>query len=430
MNRNLFQISASRQFARIETELHINDEQARKRCAWIGIWSLIVLCFAAIPTQAQLTPYVWQQQMNLATSPPPAGDGFVVGALMAYDSFRDETVLSPLPSDTPQVTWLWNGASWSSSPVLAPTNMTYASAMVYDNARHVMVLYCFVNEDLRPGQTWEWNGSAWSLITTNSPPSVFGCAMAYDARRQRTVLFGGSPVPDFAGDVPPYTYEYDGDRWYLVATNGPPRRNEAAAVYDPVHGVTVLFGGTSHGSSSDLGDTWTWNGTNWTELAVTGPAARSSHSMTYDAYRQRVLLFGGLTGYYDSAGTADLWEWDGVQWSLSVSNGPPGRYLAGLTYDSSRQQTILFSGLTIGGTKVMYDDTWVLAQRQIWVKYGYTGAETGDFATPFSLLAHATTVAPANVVINIMPGAGTEQLTVSKPLTLRAPLGPATIGGP
>ena len=56
--------------------------------------------------------------------------------------------------------------------------------------------------------------------------------MAYDSKRDRTVLFGGLMNPSLGNVVPPWTYEWDGSTWSRVATSGPPRRDSAAAVYD------------------------------------------------------------------------------------------------------------------------------------------------------------------------------------------------------
>ena len=61
--------------------------------------------------------------------------------------------------------------------------------------------------------------------------------------------------------------------------------------YDAARQRVVLFGGFGGGH---LGDTWEWNGTNWTQLTPsTSPTARNAHAMAYDAARQRVVLLGG-----------------------------------------------------------------------------------------------------------------------------------------
>ena len=82
--------------------------------------------------------------------------------------------------------------------------------------------------------------------------------------------------------------------WTQVAS-GPPRRDHAMA-YDAARQRVVLFGGNNN-PTNYLGDTWEWNGTNWTQLApATSPTGRVSHAMAYDAARQRVVLLGGSNG--------------------------------------------------------------------------------------------------------------------------------------
>src|SRR5206468_3249290 len=42
------------------------------------------------------------------------------------------------------------------------------------------------------GETWEWNGTAWIQRSVSSPSPRYDHAMAYDAPRGVTVLFGGT----------------------------------------------------------------------------------------------------------------------------------------------------------------------------------------------------------------------------------------------
>ena len=54
------------------------------------------------------------------------------------------------------------------------------------------------------GETWEWNGTVWAQRVVSGPPARWLHAMAYDAARGVTVLFGGN---DFG--------IYDNDTWEL-----------------------------------------------------------------------------------------------------------------------------------------------------------------------------------------------------------------------
>src|SRR5206468_2989247 len=98
------------------------------------------------------------------------------------------------------------------------------------------------------GETWEWNGVAWTQRVVSGPSPRLGHAMAYDAARAVTVLFGG-----YTGSIIGETWEWNGIAWTQRAVSGPSPRYYHAMAYDAARGVTVLFGGAP-GSGS--GDTW------------------------------------------------------------------------------------------------------------------------------------------------------------------------------
>ena len=91
--------------------------------------------------------------------------------------------------------------------------------------------------------------------------------------------------------------------------------------------------------------------------------------LTYDAARGVVVLFGGY-GKDPQTRTVkpldDLWEWDGARWQLvPVSQRPPPRESAAITYDSVRQRAVLFGGHTgalvaVPLSGIMRADTWLL----------------------------------------------------------------------
>jgi hypothetical protein len=63
--------------------------------------------------------------------------------------------------------------------------------------------------------------------------------------------------------------------------------------YDAARNRVVLFGGDDN-SPGYLGDTWEWDGSTWVAVAsTTSPNARYGHAMVYDESDQRVVLFGG-----------------------------------------------------------------------------------------------------------------------------------------
>jgi hypothetical protein len=183
--------------------------------------------------------------------------------------------------------------------------------------------------------------AGWQQLATASAPTPRNNAlMAYDAMRDRMVVYGGSgngsqPTGD--------TWELDGAAWTLRAFGGPPARSVGAMVYDERAARVVLFGGSVAQSvffGPPLNDTWLWDGNAWT-LAnpVHAPSPRMLHAMAYDEARQRVVLFGGIA---NSTELDETWEWDGVDWTQMLpASRPPAMRAHAMTYDSVRGQTVL-----------------------------------------------------------------------------------------
>src|SRR5690242_3040459 len=63
----------------------------------------------------------------------------------------------------------------------------------------------------------------------------------------------------------------------------PSPRTGHAMAYDAGRGVTVLFGGGD--SNTNNSETWEWNGGAWTRRYRGGPSPRFGHAMAYDAAR-------------------------------------------------------------------------------------------------------------------------------------------------
>lgn len=216
-------------------------------------------------------------------------------------------------------TWEWDGQRWEERNVRTPGPRDH-HAMAYDEARGSTVMYGgrpLSNDAPFPGDTWTWDGSVWTRVDTLGGPGGVGHhAMAYDSRRQRVVMYGGSGTGSrISEDV----YEWDGTHWErIVAEPGPGRRARHRMVYDPVRQVTVLYGG-GIGEGPSAGppplDTWGWDGTHWKQLATVGPPVRYVHAMAWDARRHRVVMFGGGSSAPPFNLLGDLWEWDGKQWS-------------------------------------------------------------------------------------------------------------------
>jgi len=212
------------------------------------------------------------------------------------------------------------------------------------------------------GTTWEWDGRTWlERDPAGSPAAREGLAMAYDAARGRIVLFGGAAESSGACGSPETTmcsdtWEWDGVGWGRHTPDRvPPARAQAALAYDAARGRTILFGGERFipNGVGYLGDTWEWDGETWTERVLAeGPSARFGHALAYDPVRERVVLFGGDDG---GVMLADTWEWDGDSWQQAEPReSPRSRRFHALAWDGRHESLLLYAG-NDGGP---FDDTW------------------------------------------------------------------------
>lgn len=275
---------------------------------------------------------------------------------LAYDAARGRIVMfagevnSPLLSTE---TWEWNGTAWALKvPRTGSPPARRGHSLTYDSKRHRVIMFGGYGADNAFfDDTWEWNGTVWTNISpaTGNPPSRDRATLAYDAARDRVVLFGGLGGD---GSVRSDTWEWNGTAWKNVTPAGvtnPPGRVSAAAAYDPVRGRVVLFGGIT--GPTFLADTWEWNGTAWSDVTPTSsnPDGRADHALVFDAASGRVVMHGG----YNGAALAETLEWNGTSWT-AVSSGPPRR-AHGMAFDLSRRRMVLFGG-NVSSTNL--SDTW------------------------------------------------------------------------
>jgi hypothetical protein len=251
--------------------------------------------------------------------------------------------------------------AWTQRMVAGPSPR-YNHAMAYDAARGVTVLFGGYRETSPRynGETWEWDGTAWTQRIVSGPLERYGHSMAYDSARGVTVLFGGLTSQWMSDE----TWEWDGATWTQRTVTGPSPRELHAMAYDSAHGVTVLFGGyTFTPGETYNGETWEWNGAGggtWTQRLVSGPSPRVGAVMTYDAARGVTVLYGGVarSAGGGSSPSDETWEWNGTAWTQRVDGPSPrsGR----MAYDAARHVTVLFGGYVhvSGGPAYYSGETW------------------------------------------------------------------------
>ncbi len=349
---------------------------------------------------------------------PPSRSGHA----MTYDAVRRRVVLFSGSNDTND-TWTYDG-QWRAeeAPGERPAARTGAS-FAFDTKRGVAVLFGGQNRTTTPveylADTWEWDGTSWKRMSpAMSPPPRLTAAAAYDPKRGVVVLFGGvvffsvSPFTQYFHD----TWEYDGTTWTQKQITGPDKYAGAMS-WDPVSQRILLSGGQSETLVDGVftrKDTWAYDGQSWTKIdsadnaeVVTTVAATDGvrgvaqlfssglHKMLewngtawvqpagdvaagtpgpllamYQgvvAMKTQLLAFGGADKDPFVAGTptisASTQLFDG-NWRLLGGTEPSARFLPAMAYDAKRDQVVMFSGCTYGGSGPdAIDDggTWIFA---------------------------------------------------------------------
>lgn len=232
--------------------------------------------------------------------------------------------------------------------------------------------------------------------------------MAYDARRNRIVLFGGN-----SGEFKNDTWEYDGSAWrQIVTAHSPPARSEAAMAYDSVRGRIVLFGGYTQ-TFKELSDTWEFTGFDWVEVATAvSPPARRKHMLTYDSSRRVMVLFGGS---YLSTALNDTWEYNGTNWVAGPSPHPSlvGRWWSAMAFHPGKGTVVLHGGENYLGAA--QSDTWE-----------YNGSAWSPITTTaFAKARHTFTYAPGINGLVMYSGTETRHYVGTSYSTISTPAAPA-----
>ncbi len=315
----------------------------------------------------------WIPFMDTAHALPESRDRLV----MAYHVESSQTVMfgGSFGGFFLNDTWTWAGAGWADETSPGPSPR-FRSSMAYGGGR--VLLFGGLDPLVQPntrGDLWSWEpGSGWTDLTPGgaSPAPRSAPAVAYDSSRDRLVLYGGTGCTVGLCDKSTCldTWEWDpgtGAWEQKLSPQNPPALTRHAMAYDAARQRVVLFGGVldaDPGASPCATDgtsdeTWEWGlhgaavcGSAatpcWRPMSVAGevPQGRGGHTLTSDAGRRRVVLFGGQTEDVNVR-FDDTWEWNGVRWRRLETAGPTprARFGHGLAYDQARDKLVLFGGV-------------------------------------------------------------------------------------
>jgi hypothetical protein len=216
-------------------------------------------------------------------------------------------------------------------------------------------------------ETWRWDGAAWTEANpAHKPRQRLAPAMAYDAGRQRLVVFGGTALTTFRND----TWEFDGEDWAPMSpANKPAIRAQAGMVYEAKRERVLLFGGcNSDECYNNLGDTWAYDGADWAPLSPAhSPSPRNGGAMFYDPQMELVVYYGGVS---DDKGTDETWLFDGEDWTLATPDlSPPARYTPAADCATTNGGGCVMFGGDGGYTYGYLNDTWLWRDGQ-WTELG------------------------------------------------------------
>jgi len=195
---------------------------------------------------------------------------------------------------------------------------------------------------------WGWNGARWSLIDSSGPPVRNLAGVAYNTRRHALVMHGGTYDTDRSYGE---TWEWSRKTgWRKFAGEGPGPRDHTQMAYDPERGECVLFGGSGADPNTAFTDTWEFDGVRWQRVAAEGPPARIHHVLAYDPSLHRVVTFGGATP--GRGGLGDTWGWDGTRWTPAAPTTVP-RTHASMAFDPRRNALVVVGGLRLQGIRML-----------------------------------------------------------------------------
>jgi hypothetical protein len=206
---------------------------------------------------------------------------------------------------------------------------------------------------------------AWELVssTEEGPGPRSRHCLVYDPDAKATILFGGI-VWEKGGVLRADTWQLRKGQWSLIeCPQRPAARHRGAMAYDADRRNSVLFGGQDSAGYL-LKDTWTyangcwqkWRGGWW----AARPSARCGHCLAFDETAAAVVLFGGIDRFDRPLG--DTWLFDGSAWQPIAGPAPPARRYAALAYDPLLKGCVLHGGAEDDHARRTFGDAWLFTE--------------------------------------------------------------------
>ena len=190
---------------------------------------------------------------------------------MTYDDGRRVIVLfgGMDPNGELGDTWEWDGNAWTLRETGGPA-ARHNHSLAYDVTNGHIVLFGGAARDQVFDDTWAWDGALWKQVAEFGAPATHAARMT--AAGRGTLLFGGAGSTTDGVPGRGSTWAWDGRFWTEVLHFGPPSRTQHAMAFDATRNRVVLFGGDrlwrGPNPSSLLGDTWECPGREATVASV------------------------------------------------------------------------------------------------------------------------------------------------------------------
>jgi hypothetical protein len=154
--------------------------------------------------------------------------------------------------------WQWDGRQWQAVESRAPT-IAYAPALFFDAAAKSMVLVC-VDPESTKMNTSAWNGKEFVELGEEGPVALPAAIVAL-GRKGGALAFAGYDGKEIVAQ----TWRLAQEAWSRVDVPGPSPRGSVAMAYDAARDRVVLFGGEDKTTTFD--DTWEFDGRAWKQVA-------------------------------------------------------------------------------------------------------------------------------------------------------------------
>jgi hypothetical protein len=243
--------------------------------------------------------------------------------------------------------WSWNGATWTKIGGDAvgsswTTDFETVRALTYVGS----TLYAGLGDGLNDAELWSWNGAAWTLLGGD------GFNGSWNGAHESISAIGNIGSDIYVGLG---TGNGDGDVWRLQSGTwsqvGGDGLNSgwAVNVMESVNSMSII-GSTLYAGLYDAaggGYVYAWNGTSW---SITGGQYVNKSWGYFGQGSVETMQVAGdymYAGIGSAAGSAQVWSWDGADWSIIGGQGINGSW-ASNTYDQISSMSSHLGNLYVG----------------------------------------------------------------------------------